>query len=550
MVFDFYRSRADIVCIQETHSVKENEEIWKNEWGGKILFSHGTSNARGVAVLVGDKCALNVEKVDSDLEGRILACRVNTGDKIIGLINVYAPNEDKSSFADSIEFYLQKTNTENIIINGDFNLALNPEVDRVGTSTNNNKLKESLINLMRTYHLNDLWRIRNPTEKQFTWFKIDAKNKKFKGSRIDFMLVSAGLDTDVQNIMFLPGLQTDHRAVYAAVETKESKRGAGYWKFNNSLLQEECYVRYIEEELKKDLLCSENMPHITKWEVLKKRIKRLTQNYSKNKTSENKLIVSQLTETVNEFESRLPLNKKEYKILEDTRKDLEEMLMDRTASLIFRSKAKWYELGEKSNKYFYNLEKSNYNAKTCFKLVIDEHVIEDQSEILEKQREYYTNLYSENENVQFELENNSGIRVSDIIQESQNKQITKEEIYTALKQLPRNKTPGDDGLSVELYLALWDLLSQPFYNAILQVYEEGIYYESARRGVLNLIPKPGKDSRKLDNLRPITLLNVDYKIMEKAIANKMMPALEEIINSDQKGFMQGRRISVNIRKNA
>ena len=50
------------------------------------------------------------------------------------------------------------------------------------------------------------------------------------------------------------------------------------------------------------------------------------------------------------------------------------------------------------------------------------------------------------------------------------------------------------------------------------------------------------------NLRPITLLNSDYKIIEKAIANKMLPALEHIIHTDQRGFMKNRRISVNIRK--
>ena len=83
---------------------------------------------------------------------------------------------------------------------------------------------------------------------------------------------------------------------------------------------------------------------------------------------------------------------------------------------------------------------------------------------------------------------------------------------------------------------------------VLAVYDKGILHESARLGVLNLIPKPGKDTRHIKNLRPITLLNVDYKVIEKAIANKMIPALVKIIHCDQRGFMKNRRISVNIRK--
>ena len=83
---------------------------------------------------------------------------------------------------------------------------------------------------------------------------------------------------------------------------------------------------------------------------------------------------------------------------------------------------------------------------------------------------------------------------------------------------------------------------------IIAVYEKKELHLTAKEGILNLIPKANKDSRYVKNLRPITLLNVDYKTIEKVIADKMLPALEHIINRDQRGFMKNRRISVNIRK--
>ena len=52
----------------------------------------------------------------------------------------------------------------------------------------------------------------------------------------------------------------------------------------------------------------------------------------------------------------------------------------------------------------------------------------------------------------------------------------------------------------------------------------------------------------IQNLRPITLLNIDYKIVEKMLANRLKPALSHIINEDQKGFMENRHISCNIRR--
>ena len=71
---------------------------------------------------------------------------------------------------------------------------------------------------------------------------------------------------------------------------------------------------------------------------------------------------------------------------------------------------------------------------------------------------------------------------------------------------------------------------------------------SALKGIISLIPKKGKDLRKVRHLRPISLLETDYKLVEKVLANRLKPALEEIINQDQKGFLKGRHIGCNIRR--
>ena len=73
-------------------------------------------------------------------------------------------------------------------------------------------------------------------------------------------------------------------------------------------------------------------------------------------------------------------------------------------------------------------------------------------------------------------------------------------------------------------------------------------HRSALRGVITLIPKAKKDTRKLKNLRPISLLNIDFKLLEKVLANRIKTVIDSIVHTDQKGFMAGRRISVNIRK--
>ena len=217
--------------------------------------------------------------------------------------------------------------------------------------------------------------------------------------------------------------------------------------------------------------------------------------------------------------------------------------------MIFRSKVKWYEEGEKSSKYFYSLEKARYNAKTCYKIIGDNNTeITDQQRILNEQHKFYQLLYEEDEYVNFTITNTYNIKVPVEIELAQQEQISMHQLEEAIKGMKNNKTPGSDGIPVDFYKVFWTKIKHHFYDMMIQSFEEEMLHATARQGILNLIPKANKDTRLIKNLRPITLLNTDYKIIEKAIANQMIPALETIIHQDQRGFMKERRISVNIRK--
>ena len=68
-----------------------------------------------------------------------------------------------------------------------------------------------------------------------------------------------------------------------------------------------------------------------------------------------------------------------------------------------------------------------------------------------------------------------------------------------------------------------------------------------KASITTLIPKPGKDRRYVENLRPISLLNVLYKLITKAIAPRVKIVIKDLIHSDQTGFIQGRYIGENVR---
>ena len=69
-------------------------------------------------------------------------------------------------------------------------------------------------------------------------------------------------------------------------------------------------------------------------------------------------------------------------------------------------------------------------------------------------------------------------------------------------------------------------------------FQKGSLSISQKRGIISLIPKKNKDKTLLENLRPISLLNVDYKILTKSIAKRLEKVLPKIINSDQTGYIK------------
>ena len=117
------------------------------------------------------------------------------------------------------------------------------------------------------------------------------------------------------------------------------------------------------------------------------------------------------------------------------------------------------------------------------------------------------------------------------------------------KGLQKNrKTPGTDGLPIEFYKIFWNEIKQPFINSITYSLTNGLLSVEQRRGVITLIPKKDKDRLLLKNWRPISLLNSDYKIITRALANRICQFLPHIIHNDQTGYIKGRFIGCNIRK--
>ena len=83
----------------------------------------------------------------------------------------------------------------------------------------------------------------------------------------------------------------------------------------------------------------------------------------------------------------------------------------------------------------------------------------------------------------------------------------------ALKSMQNNKSPGNDGLTKEFYETFWNEIKNPFMNSIMEAIEKKKLSTSQRKAVIKLIENKERDKRFIKNWRPISLLNVDCKII-------------------------------------
>ena len=445
---EFFRTRADILVLQETHSTKEIEKSWEMQWGSDIIFSHGTSASKGIVVFLKKDLRKQIYNIYTDTEGRLIIFDIKQNNMMITIVALYAPNKDCPEFFQQIRKNI-KDRYEHKIIIGDFNTVLDVEKDRLNTYNNNNKSKIEIENIMEEFCLNEIWRMQNEDKSEYSWRKKGNLNV---ASRIDYALVSAGLDQQVEHCTYITNIKSDHRALYMFVETNPFERGVGFWKFNTQLLKDKSFLEKMNIEIDTTLELLKDKDPIVKWEKIKERIKKVSQKYTRTKTGEDQLIISQLMEKIQDYEENLPLTQEDDQILQNTKDELDEKIEEKTKGMIFRSKVKWYEEGEKNTRYFYSLEKARYNAKTCYKLISNnEEVIENPKEILEIQKAYYEELYSKDEQVEFTLENKHGIQVLKQIQIQQEQQITIQEIKSAILRMNNNKTPGSDGIPIDFY---------------------------------------------------------------------------------------------------
>ena len=558
------KKKYDICLLQEVHSTKNVESYWETEWGYKCFFHSFNGNSKGVAILFKNSFSYTIKKVITDTDGRLLILNMLLNDLNVTIANVYGPNVDDPVFYKYFKTKIEEFENSHLILGGDYNVVQNFSLDTNNIQNRNNPKSQEVINeIKEDLDLSDPWRVNNPDTRTYTWH-----NSRHQQSRLDYFLVSHDILQNIKKSSIKPGYRSDHSVVDIIIELDKQKKGPGIWKFNNSLLKEEQYVNQIKTCISNTLnqykdnsvpVREQNMQNYSisdklLFEVIKMEIRGTTIAYTAHKKKKDCEREKYLDTKIDTLHQKYIYNPSDTNLIQlnETQKELKMLREKKVDGIILRAKAKWNVEGERNSKYFLNLENQHYKEKTINKL-IDDHGNEltKIDDILNEQKMFYQSLYStkveensdRNEIYQEFFPNEEYVKKLDDEQaQSIEGEITVQECYNVLKNMKKNKSPGSDGFTSEFYLHFWEDLKIPMIRSFQQSYKDGTLSDSQKLGIITSLPKPGKDKEYIKNWRPVTLLNVDYKILSGVIAKRIQLFLDPLISETQKGFVKDRFI--------
>ena len=297
------------------------------------------------------------------------------------------------------------------------------------------------------------------------------------------------------------------------------------------------------------------------WDMIKLKVREKSLSYAANKKKNSNRRETEIEQRIASLEKELDSSPKTNlqknaditKQLNGLRSELEKIIESRTKGAILRSKIKWHNEGEKNTKYFLSLEKRHYKQGTISQLKVnDKDFATSDQRILSECESFYTNLYTSKVTSPssiatsefFVRENNTFLNEEE--KTSCEGPLTEKECLAALKSMEPEKTPGSDGLPADFYKIFWIDIADILCEALNYGYDTGQLSITQKRGIIKLIPKKETEPFYIKNWRPITLLNCDYKIAAKSLANRLKNVLPNLISSDQTGFMKNRFIGENV----
>ena len=581
----------DILVLIDTRLDASSEKNIRSETDYTGIYTSFSTNSRGVAILTKKSFTGKITLIEADGNGNFLLAKCEYDGKSFLLCAVYGPNTDSPIFYEQL-FNKTADSALDTIFCGDFNTTIDFSLDNKGYVGQGNVRARNMINhYINNLNLDDIFRTREGGKESFTWLSRSGPQK----ARLDFFLTSTSLRPFITNCDTLTPYKSDHLPIRLSLDFTNFKKGKGLWRHNNSLLSNINYIERINNTIAKtfakyviidgydDFFTESSITDFENFINLSPEEKN-NFNYKINPNLLIEMLIndiknesvsyeSALRRDLNEWESDLKSKITWLKTLfsqqnsldlrnriKTAENDLNDFIDLKTNTLFKARLSKFKTEGEKPTTFFCSLEK-NYSAqKYISKLLVGENNLEisNQKAIENEVVKFYENLYANKEDKLtiptiadfFDNDDINYVSLSPDDKMLLEREIQIKEIYDALKGTKNGGAPGFTGLTFEFYKVFWSKLKFAIFSCFKHSFEIGRLPDSLTRGVISLLPKGDKPRNKIENYRPITLLDSLYKILSKVVASRINLVLPKIIHSDQNGFVRGRFIGECIRTTA
>lgn len=330
--------------------------------------------------------------------------------------------------------------------------------------------------------------------------------------------------------------QSDHDGVVVNVDLGENiERGPGVWRNNTKIYEDKTFQ---QEFLRKWNTLWPTL-HGTLfetwdkwWFAIKEKVKNLSIKHAATAKKRHTTLQATLYQNLDSLRAQLDAGAPVLQKYRTAKAEANKILKDQQQTLFLRSKAETYDKGN-SNRMLKHLKERHQKSHIDYLKDTNGALHKEPREKLKIAQSFYQTLYK-SEPTQLS-DQNCFLKAIPVTAQSEllagiGRPITKHEIRNAIKTAASNRSPGPDGIGIEFYKTflpvIEDLLVEVF-NCFFNNPPEDL-----TRGIVHLIHKKGP-REDISNYRPITLLNCDYKIINKILASRIKLTMESLIHHHQ-----------------
>ena len=547
------RGQKYIVALQET--MITNDSKIKYGWRGNHVFTAGTGHGRGCVTLLPNDIQPDIDTiVQLGQRGHIFEAVTTDGKMIIA--NIYAPN---GQTRDKIDFFREvcealaamRQPTDDVYLMGDFNTVFEHyEVMCRSYNEQEQRHATQIKQIINALALEDGWQSNKTAH---TWRQAGTR----KSSRLDRIYFLNNLKKESIEVDWT-FTNSDHGAVIATFVDGITTAKQRLLRLNPDLLNEKDAKETFLGEYRAQIqgIPQDWSPH-QKLEFHKcamrsayahasaEKKKRITRDYEFLKEDLHTHV-----RLLEEGQHNVARKNRIMNKINTLKAQITKLNLEKGQKLANRLKTKWYNEGERSNKYFLAmLRKKEANGQ------LKELIIEDREESEpERIENYVTDFYKKLYNQKFERgteeEQTRVLRSLEPLNREEllkiNQPLTLEILRNTL-QGTSDSCPGPDGIPYSYLKATWGWYGPTLLEAWEHSLRTNSLPESHRVSWLRLIPKAGKNTKDLKNWRPITLSNCDHKIITKALSKILAENIERIVSGNQTAYLKSRSIADNLR---